>query len=421
MNILVIGSGAREHSICWAVKKSKKCKSLYCIPGNAGIAEIAVCKRIDLKKKHNLKTFCKEQNIDLVIIGPEQYLENGLSDYLRSYKINVFGPTRKASKLECSKSFAKRFLFKNNINTAKYKGFRSYELAMKYVSSLKYPIVIKADGLASGKGVIICDKKKQAEETLDLIFKKKKFGPAGNKIIIEEYLKGFEISYFVFIDKNGFSKLGYALDHKRAYDNDTGPNTGGMGSFFPSKMLTKKIEKEIDDKIIIPTFRGLKKENFIYRGILFFGLMITKDGPFVIEYNVRFGDPECQVLLRNLKTDFLKILDLNLNDNLRNFKIKNDNKSVICVVLASKGYPGNFDKNKVLNNISEAKYLKGVEIFHAGTALRKNKIVSSGGRVLSITAKANSIYSARKLAYKALSIISWKYGFYRKDIGQKNS
>ncbi len=421
MNILVLGSGAREHSICWVVKKSKKCKSLYCIPGNAGISEIAVCEKIDLRKKNDLKKFCKERNIDLVIIGPEQYLENGLSDYLRSNEINVFGPSKKASKLESSKSFAKKFLFKNNINTAKYKEFKAYNTAVQHISSINYPTVIKVDGLAAGKGVIVCNNKKQAQETLDLIFKKKKFGSAGSKIIIEEFLKGFEVSYFAFFDKNGFAKLGYALDHKRAYDNDMGPNTGGMGSFFPSKMLTKKIEKEIDDKIIIPTFKGLKKEKFIYRGILFFGLMITKNGPFVIEYNVRFGDPECQVLLRNLQTDFLKILNLSLKDKLKNFRIKNDKKSVICVVLASKGYPGNFNKNKVLNNISKAKSIEGVEIFHAGTTLKRNKIVSSGGRVLSVTAKANSIYSARKLAYKALSIISWKDGFYRKDIGQKNS
>ncbi len=420
MNILVLGSGAREHSICWAVKKSKKCKLLYCIPGNAGISEIAICKKIDLEKKSNLTKFCKEQNIDLVIIGPEQYLENGLSDYLRSNDINVFGPSRKASRLESSKSFAKKFLQKNCINTAKYKEFKSYAIAMEYVSSAKYPIVIKADGLASGKGVIICNKKKQAQETLDLIFKKKKFGSAGNKIIIEEYLNGFEVSYFAFFDKNGFAKLGYALDHKRAYDNDLGPNTGGMGAFCPSKMLTRKIEKEIEEKILVPTFNGLRKEKFIYRGILFFGLMITNTGPFVIEYNVRFGDPECQVLLRNLQTDFLEIIELNLKDKLRNFRIRNDKKSVICVVLASKGYPENFKKDKVLNNLCKAKSLKGVEIFHAGTSLKKNKILSSGGRVLSVTAKADSISSARKLAYKALSIISWKEGFFRKDIGKKN-
>ncbi len=420
MNILVLGSGAREHSICWAVKRSKKCKSLYCIPGNAGISEIAICKKIDLEKKNNLNKFCKDKNIDLVIIGPEKYLENGLSDYLRSNDINVFGPSKKASRLESSKSFAKRFLKKNYINTAKYKEFKSYAIAMKYVSSAKYPIVIKADGLASGKGVIICNKKKQAEETLDLIFKQKKFGSAGNKIIIEEYLNGFEVSYFAFFDKNGYAKLGYALDHKRAYDNDIGPNTGGMGAFCPSKLLTRKIEKEIEEKILIPTFKGLKKEKFIYRGILFFGLMITDSGPFVIEYNVRFGDPECQVLLRNLQTDFLKIIELNLKDKLRNLRIRNDKKSVICVVLASKGYPGNFKKDKVLNNLSKAKCIKDVEIFHAGTLLRNNKIVSSGGRVLSITAKADSISLARKLAYKVLSIIAWKEGFYRKDIGQKN-
>ena len=420
MNILVLGGGGREHAICWAVKKSSKCSSLFCIPGNAGISKIAICKNLDLNKKKELIKFCKKEKIDLVIIGPEQFLENGLSDYLRSKGILVFGPSKKASMLESSKSFAKKFLTKNKINTAKYKEFKSFDSAINYLSVTKYPIVIKADGLAAGKGVIICKTKNEAISALDIIMKKKKFGCAGKKVIIEEYLSGFEVSYFAFFDKNGFAKLGYALDHKRAFNNDKGPNTGGMGCFSPTKKMTKKIQNQIEKKILIPTLLGLKEDKLVYRGILFFGLMITSKGPFVIEYNVRFGDPECQTLIRNLQTDILKIIDYNLKDKLSDLTIRNKKQSVVCIVVASKGYPGSFKKNKIIKNISKAQSVKGIEIFHAGTSLKKNKIISSGGRVLAVTAQADSIVQARKIAYKAVAIIDWKGGFFRNDIGQKN-
>tara|TARA_B100000963_G_C22591811_1_gene655885 strand:+ start:416 stop:1681 length:1266 start_codon:yes stop_codon:yes gene_type:complete len=421
LNILVLGNGAREHSICWALKKSEDCKLLYCIPGNAGISDIAKCENINLNKKKELLEFCQSKNIDLVIIGPEQYLENGISDYLTSKNIKVFGPSQKAAKLETSKSFAKKFLIRNKINTAKYKEFISFESAKKYISLSKYPLVIKVDGLAAGKGVLICKNKLEAEDALNLIMKKKKFGSSGRKIIIEEFLEGFEVSYFAFFDKNNFTSLGYALDHKRAYDNDNGPNTGGMGCFLPSSKITKKVEDDIHKKILLPTSKGFKKEKLVYRGILFVGLMITTKGPYVIEYNVRFGDPECQILLRNLKTDFLKIINLNIEDKLEDITLLSDKMSVVCVVLASDGYPGEFKKNKILENLSKAQSIKGVEIFHAGTTKINGKIFSSGGRVLSITSKANSIDSARKLAYKALRIINWKWGHFRNDIGIKNT
>ena len=421
MNILVIGSGAREHSICWSIKKSKKCKKIFCVPGNAGIEKIAVCKNFDLQNKRNILNFCKKEKIDIVVIGPEQFLEEGVSDYLISKNISVFGPSKKASQLETSKSFAKSFLKRNNIKTAKFCEFKSYELATNYINSINFPIVIKADGLAAGKGVIICKNIEDARLGLTNIMKKKKFGKAGNKIIIEEYLEGYEISFFAFFDKNSFLKLGYALDHKRAFDKDKGPNTGGMGSFLPSKNISQRIENEILQKIVKPTFNGLKKENIVYRGILFFGLMITKNGPFVIEYNVRFGDPECQTLLRNLKTDLLEIIDSNVNDKLSDINIRNGKQSVVCVVLASKGYPGKFKKNSVIKNLSNAQLIKGVEIFHAGTSAKNQSIVSSGGRVLSITSKARTIKIARMQAYKAIKKINWSGGFFRKDIGLKNS
>ncbi|MEE2694975.1 MAG: phosphoribosylamine--glycine ligase [Pseudomonadota bacterium] len=420
MNILVLGGGAREHSICWSIKNSKKCKMIYCIPGNAGISEIAECSLLNLDDKRELLKFCDLKNIDLVIIGPEQYLEKGLSDYLIKKGILVFGPSRNASKLETSKSFAKKFLNRNKINTSDYKEFTSFKSAKKYISSAKYPLVIKADGLAAGKGVIICKNMLEAEVGLIEIMKKKKFGSAGKKIIIEDFLDGFEISYFAFFDKNNFIKLGYALDHKRAYDNDQGPNTGGMGCFSPSKKVTKSIEEQITKKILLPTLKGLKKEKLVYRGVLFFGLMITKKGPYVIEYNVRFGDPECQTLLRKLNTDLLDLILCNLKDNLSKVKIKIDNRAVICVVLAANGYPGLYKKNKIIKNLEKAQLVDGVVIYHAGTSLKNKKIVSSGGRVLSITAKAKSIKLARERAYKALRIIDWSDGFFRKDIGVKN-
>ena len=420
MNILVIGEGAREHSICWAIKKSENCKKLFCIPGNAGISEIANCHFIDLKNKKKLLDFCRKHKIDLVIIGPEKLLADGLSDYLISKNINVFGPGKKAAKLETSKIFAKKFLKKNNIKTAKFRAFRSIELAKKSLLTVSYPIVLKADGLASGKGVLICKNKMEAQNGLNLLMKKKKFGDAGKQVIIEEHLNGFEISYFVFFDKKSFLKLGYALDHKRAYDNDKGPNTGGMGCFTPTHKITKNIDKQITEEIVKPTFLGLKNQKIVYRGILFFGLMITSDGPQVIEYNVRFGDPECQVLMRNLRTDLLKVISFNLQDKLSKIKIRNDKKSTICVVLASKGYPNDFQKGLIIKNIDIAQALDDVEIFHAGTLKVKDKIFSAGGRVLSITSKAKDIKSARKLAYKALKVIGWNMGFFRKDIGIKN-
>ncbi len=420
MNILVIGEGAREHSICWAIKKSENCAKLFCIPGNAGISEIATCHFIDLKNKKKLLNFCVEKKISLVIIGPEKFLEEGLSDYLTSKNINVFGPSKKAAKLETSKIFAKKFLKKNNIKTARFKKFRSLELAKKFLISVSYPIVLKADGLASGKGVIICNSEREAKNGLSLLMEKKKFGDAGKQVIIEEYLQGFEISYFAFFDKNSFLKLGYALDHKRAFDNDKGPNTGGMGCFTPTDKISKKIDKQIIDEIVKPTFKGLKNQKIIYRGILFFGLMITKSGPYVIEYNARFGDPECQVLLRNLKTDLLKVILHNIEDKLSKIKIKNEKNSTICVVLASKGYPNTYKKGVMIKNIDKAQELNGIEIFHAGTSILENKIISSGGRVLSITSKAENIKKAREIAYKALKIIGWNEGFYRKDIGIKN-
>ena len=418
MNILVIGNGAREHSLCWALNKSNIKKRIFCIPGNAGIQEVVDSFNIEINKKKILQ-FCKNKNISLVVIGPEQFLEEGFSDFLTNRGILVFGPSKKASKLEYSKSFAKNFLKKHKIPSANFREFSSYTKAEKYLRDIKFPIVIKADGLAAGKGVIICNDLSEAKKGLKEIMISKKFGKAGKKILIEEFLQGFEVSYFVLFDKNSFSVLNYALDHKRAFDFNKGPNTGGMGAFTPSKKVDKNLKKIISDRIVKKTFEGLKKDKIVYRGVLFIGLMITKDGPYVIEFNVRFGDPECQVLMRNLDTDILKIVKAVANDKLSNIKIKNKKLSTICVVIASMGYPNTYKVNKQIKNLNEAQKIKNIEIFHAGTKNLKNKILSSGGRVLSITAQAKDLKSARKIAYSAIKKINWRYGFFRKDIGKK--
>ncbi len=419
MNILVLGGGAREHSICWALSKSKKCSKIFCSPGNAGIQKIAICPKIDIKKNEVFK-FCKKNQINLVVIGPEQFLADGFSDYLLRRGINTFGPVREAAKLETSKSFAKSFLINNNIATPNYKVFRSYQNAVNHLKKVKFPIVIKADGLASGKGVIICDSEKNAISTLYNIIKKNQFGEAGKKIIIEEFIEGFEISFFAFIDKKSYLPLGYALDHKKAFDNDKGPNTGGMGCFTPSRLMTKNLEKKIIKDIVGKTFTGLKKEKFVYRGILFFGLIVKKNKPYIIEFNVRFGDPECQTLLRNLKSDILTLFLSTTQDQLKQTVIKSSKNSVVCVVLASKGYPGSYVNNKIIKNLDKIDKKKEIEIFHAGTKLLRSNFVSNGGRVLSITATGANLNIARTRAYKAVDIINWKNGFYRNDIGIKN-
>ena len=420
MNILVLGSGAREHSICWSLKKSKNCDQIYCSPGNAGIAEVATCISIGEHRK-NLLAFCKKNKVNLVVIGPEELLSIGITDFLLKNNINVFGPNKNAAKLETSKSFAKSFLKKNKISTPKYVRFSSYQKGYDYLKIADYPLVIKANGLAAGKGVVICQNTEEGLNTINLIMKKKKFGDAGKSIIIEEFIEGFELSYFAFFDKKSYLPLGYALDHKKAYDNDKGPNTGGMGCFTPSEKVTKSLLKKIKTQILDKTFNGIKKENFDYRGILFFGLIIKNNEPSVIEYNVRFGDPECQTLLRNLKTDLLKIFIATTKDNLRKINIKKSTNSTVCIVLASKGYPENHKKNIIIKNLNNIKKNKSIEIFHAGTIKKEGNFYSNGGRVLSITCSEKSISSARKLAYKMLKKINWDAGFYRKDIGFKNN
>lgn len=420
MNILVIGGGAREHSICWSIKKSKKSKNIFCTPGNAGISKIAKCFNIDPKDKKKILDFCLKNNVEFVIIGPEEFLADGLSDYLIKNGIQTFGPTKSASKLESSKSFAKKFLNKHKIPTPMFKEFTSFSKAKIFLEDCYFPIVVKADGLAAGKGVIICKDKIQSIKALEEILLQKRFGQSGKKIIIEEFVEGFEISYFAFFDKKTFLPLGYALDHKKAYEDDKGPNTGGMGCFTPSNLVSNVLEQNIIKDIVKKTFDGLKRDKIVYRGVIFFGLIIQKDKAQVIEYNVRFGDPECQTLLRSLKTDLLEIFKATCEDKLSNIRIIKKKQAVVCVVLAAKGYPGKYEKNKIIKNLQNLKLEKDVEIFHAGTKLISEDFYSYGGRVLSVTAVSSDIKKARKTAYRILKQINWKNGFYRNDIGIKN-
>ena len=421
MNILVLGSGGREHALCWKISKSPRCNSLFCIPGNGGIEEVAECIDINPRNKRKIYLFCKENKIDLVVIGPEVLLEEGLSDYLTSKRIKVFGPSKKAAKLETSKIFSKKFLKKNSIPTANSYEFNNLKSSMDYISLNKTPFVIKVDGLAAGKGVIICNSKQEAVKAVNDIFKKNKFGDAGGKILIEEFLEGYEVSYFAFFDKNNYLPFGYALDHKRAKNNDKGLNTGGMGAFSPSKKVTNSLEKKIIEDVIIPTQKGLKKNKIIFRGIIFFGLMITNDEPKVIEYNVRFGDPECQVLMRKLDSDLLDILDAVANDLLeKSLKISLNKEFCICVILASLGYPNKYQTGFEIRNIDKMIAREDIVIFHSGTIKKNKKYFSNGGRVLSLTAKDKNPIIAKKKVYEAVKKINWKNGFYRDDIGIKN-
>ncbi|PPR79105.1 MAG: Phosphoribosylamine--glycine ligase [Alphaproteobacteria bacterium MarineAlpha2_Bin1] len=415
MNILVVGSGGREHSICWLIKKSPIVKKLYCLPGNAGIDEIAICLPEEDPANDSIIKICKKLNIELVVIGPEAYLANGLADALLKEKIKVFGPNKSASLLESSKSFTKDLCLKNNIPTAKYKTFSQKSNAKKYLEKQKYPIVIKADGLASGKGVIIAKSIKESFIAIDQLFDGK-YGDAGKTIVIEEFLEGIEASFFAISDGNVIKPFSTAQDYKRAYDNNEGPNTGGMGAFSPARNIDKDLEKKIMNLIISPTFNALKDKGITYKGILYAGLMIKDNSPKLIEYNVRFGDPECQVILPRLKSDIVSIMIAVCDGKLDEIKIEWLEISSLIVIMATKGYPNKYPLNTTINGLENIISKESI-IFHSGTKLVNKEIKSNGGRVLGITSLASTLDIAREKSYKSIEKISWPNGFYRKDIG----
>ena len=416
MKVGVIGSGGREHALCFSLKNSDNIKQIYCFPGNAGTSSIATNVNIDINNFEKLKDFIIKNEIDFVIIGPEKPLVDGIVDFLEKFKIKVFGPNKIASQLEGSKIFTKKLCEKYKIPTAKFGIFFNIKSALSFLQNCSFPIVIKVDGLAAGKGVYISENYSEASKAVKEIFDGK-FGKAEN-LLIEEFLKGEEMSFFVISDGKNYKMFGTAQDHKRVFEGDKGKNTGGMGAYSPSRLESYKLNEKIINRIIEPTLKGLKNLGCEYKGFLYAGLMIVNGEPFLIEYNVRMGDPECQTLLPKLKTDFSFIIKKCIEQKLHDLNIEWHNDKSICIVLCSKGYPDTY-KNNVLLNIKKLNLKKNQFIFHAGTKLVNKNILSNGGRVLNIVTRSKDFKSARDVSLKILNEINWNNGFYRKDIGYK--
>ena len=416
MNILLIGGGGREHSIAEALSKSSKINELHCIPGNAGIEKIASCHNYDISNQQEILNFCENNNIDIVFIGPEIPLVEGLADYLNRNSFFTFGPNQKAAKLEGSKSFTKDMCKKYNIPTATYETFSNAKDALVYIDNHSIPLVIKVDGLAAGKGVIIAETRDHAINSVNEIFSGK-FGNAGDEIVIEEFLDGEEASYFIISDGESFIPLTSAQDHKRIGDGDIGLNTGGMGAYSPAPIMNKELEEKTINKIIKPTIKAMNDYGSPYIGILYAGLMIKDNEPKLIEYNVRFGDPECQVIIPRLENDLVELLVNVKEKNLDNYTLKWKENFAITVVLAAKGYPESYETGDEIKGLDAIDNIDDVEIFHAGTKTKNNKIITSGGRVLNINGYGKNLVDAKEKAYSLVKKINWPGCYYRKDIG----
>ena len=417
MKVGIIGSGGREHAICHSLNKSKKIKKIYCFPGNAGTAEIAENIDLNLENFNELKEFILKCSIDLIIVGPEKPLVEGIVDFLENNQIKVFGPNKFASQLEGSKIFTKKLCEKYNIPTAKFGIFKNFNDAQNFLEKIEYPTVVKADNLASGKGVYICTNFNEASNAVKEIFDGK-FGEAEN-VLIEEFLEGEEMSYFIITDGKTISKFGTAQDHKRALEGDLGKNTGGMGAYSPSRLFNKELDEKIINKIINPTIKGIEDFGSKYKGFLYAGLMIVKDEPYLIEYNVRMGDPECQTIIPKLETDLLDIFVACCDEKLREIQVKWVDQKSLCVVLCSKGYPETFEKNVVIKNFNSINLDEKDYLFHAGTKKNNNQIFATGGRVLNFVSISDNFYDAREKIHKNLESLNWENGYYRKDIGYK--
>jgi phosphoribosylamine--glycine ligase len=415
MNIAVIGSGGREHSVCFKLRQSKKINKIFCFPGNAGTSKIAQNVDIDVLNFKDISNFLKKNNTKIVFVGPEVPLVNGIKDYLEKKGFFIFGPSKAASRLEKSKSFTKSLCKKYKIPTADYKSFNSMKGVKKYIDNMSAPIVIKADGLASGKGVFICKNKKAALQKCKAI-NKGKF-KSSKKFIIEEFLSGEEASYFILSDGKSYKFFGTAQDHKRIGEGDTGPNTGGMGAYSPSNIINEQVEEKVKKQIIEPTLIGLKKMGCPFVGVLYAGLIIKDNQPKLIEYNIRLGDPECQVLMMRLKTDLLKIILACKNKQINKIAINWSKKKAMTIVASSKGYPNKKDQISEIKNLENIKINNNQYIFHAATFKKNNKIYSSGGRVLNSTALNKDLRTARDVCIKMLKKINWKEKYFRKDIG----
>ena len=417
MKVGIIGSGGREHSICHTLSKSKKIDKIYCFPGNAGTALNAENINLNLEDFDEIKNFILLNKIDLIIVGPEKPLVDGIVDFLEEHRIKVFGPNKIASQLEGSKIFTKKLCEKYNIPTAKFGIFKNIAHAKKFIETTNFPLVIKADGLASGKGVYICANKEEAYFSIKEIFEGK-FGKAEN-LLIEEFLEGEEMSYFIISDGKTIKNFQTAQDHKRVLEGDKGKNTGGMGAYSPSRLINDELEKKILDKIIRPTIKGLKEIGTNYRGFLYAGLMIIKNEPYLIEYNVRMGDPECQTILPKLDSDLLNIFIACCDEKLDMTEIKWHNKKSLCIVLCSKGYPDKFKKNVLIKNLNKIKLDNGDYCYHAGTKSIKKKIYANGGRVLNFVSMSEDFNNSRNRIFDLIKLLNWEDGFFRKDIGNK--
>lgn len=423
MKVLVIGGGGREHALVWKIAQSREVKKIYCAPGNAGISEIAEIVPIKVEDLHSLLNFAIEKKIDLTVVGPELPLALGIVDLFESHGLKIFGPRKSSAEIESSKVFAKNFMRKYNIPTANYKFFSSNEIekAKDFIKSLTPPIVIKADGLSAGKGVTICENTKEAIRTVDLYLKEKIFGPAGEKIVVEEFLKGEEASVFAITDGDNFITLAPAQDYKRAFDNDEGKNTGGMGSYAPTPFIDDTMLDKIKKEIIEPTIQGLKSEGRKYKGCLYCGLMLTESGPKVLEFNCRFGDPETQVVLPLLEGDIIEMFYKTIDGEIKDFKYNIKKATAVCVVLASYGYPDSYEIGKEIFGLDEVKKINDVILFHAGTKKLNGKILTSGGRVIGVTAigEENNFENTIKKVYSAIEKIKFDGMHYRTDIGKK--
>jgi len=417
MKVGIIGSGGREHAICQALKNTKRVEQIFCFPGNAGTAEIAENISLNLENFDNLKEFILLNKIDLIVVGPEKPLVDGIVDFLEANNIKVFGPNKLASQLEGSKIFTKNLCEKYNIPTAKFGVFQNIKDATQFITKTNYPLVIKADVLASGKGVYICENNKEAKLAINEIFEGK-FGKAEN-LLIEEFLKGEEMSYFIISDGKTIKRFDTAQDHKRVLEGDKGKNTGGMGAYSPSRLINKQLDAKIITKIIEPTIKGLKEIGTNYKGFLYAGLMIVNNEPYLIEYNVRMGDPECQTILPKLKSDLLEIFLLCCEEKLNTTEIRWHNKKSLCVVLCSKGYPDKFEKKVLIKNMNKIKFSENEYCYHAGTNITKSKIYATGGRVLSFVCLSENFTDARVKVMNLINSLNWDGGFYRKDIGYK--
>lgn len=436
MKVLVVGSGGREHAICWKLAQSSKVDKIFCAPGNAGIAGLAECVNIGAEDIDGICDFAACENIDLAVIGPEVPLAMGIVDRLEECGIKTFGPNKKCSRLEASKSFTKAFLDKHNIPTAGYREFTDKDELMKSVGIFGYPMVLKADGLAAGKGVVIAENEAEAKKAIEEMMGEKVFGTAADKIVVEEFLTGVEASMLCFVDENTIIPMESAQDYKRIYDDDKGPNTGGMGTYSPSLLFNDEVEKQIKERILEPTLKGFKEDGLDFKGVLFIGLMLSEDGPKVIEFNNRFGDPETQSVLARLDSDLFDIFEAVAENRLADVDIKWKNDKAVCVVLASGGYPGSYEKGKLITGLADVD--EDVIVFHAGTKMaemptgskcascdesceiKDNAIVTSGGRVLGVTALGKTHEQARAKAYANAGKIKFDGIQYRKDIGLIN-